>query len=134
MLSKAQLATLIPVTQMNRAIKFYTKALGAKLTYRGRGEMRDFWASLRLAQTEIWLITPQKREKRTLAYSTFLVKNIKATVKDLARKGVKFRRAEKMSPETKIDGPIAFESVGASAFFKDSEGNLLMIFQNPPMM
>ena len=130
MFSGAQLATLIPIRDMNRAIKFYTKALGGKLQYRGRGVMKDFWASVKLGPDVIWLITAQKRERRTMAYSTFLVKNIKTAVNGLKRKGVKFQRAEKMGPESRLEGPIAYESVGASAFFKDSEGNLLMIWQN----
>ncbi len=134
MFSKVPLATLMPITKMDRAIKFYTKALGAKLAFRGEGEMKNFWASLKLGPNEIWLISPQKREKRTLAYSTFLVKNIRTTVGELKRRGVKFQRAEKMGPQTKVEGPIAFESFGASAFFKDSEGNVLMIWQNVPPM
>jgi predicted enzyme related to lactoylglutathione lyase len=130
MFSGAQLATLIPIRNMNRAVKFYTKALGGKLQYRGRGKMKDFWASVTLGPNVIWLITPEKREKRTMAYSTFLVKNIKSSVKELKGKGVKFQRAEKMGPDTKLDGPIAYDSNGAAAFFKDSEGNLLMMWQD----
>jgi predicted enzyme related to lactoylglutathione lyase len=134
MFSEAGYATLITVKDMDRAIKFYTKSLGGKLTYRGEGQMKDFWASVKLGREEFWLITPQKQEKRTLAYSTFLVKDIKAVVKELREKGVKFTRAEKMSKETKVQGPIAWDPFGASAFFKDSEGNLLMIWQNIPPM
>jgi predicted enzyme related to lactoylglutathione lyase len=134
MISKAQLATLVPIRDMNRAIKFYTKALGGKLRYRGRGQMRNFWASVKLGPNEIWLIAPQKREKRTMAYSTFLVKNIRSVVKELKGKGVKFQRAEKMGPKSRLVGPIAYDAVGASAFFKDSEGNLLMIWQETQSM
>ncbi|MCI4365299.1 MAG: VOC family protein [Thermoplasmata archaeon] len=115
---------------MNRAIKFYTKAMGGKLKYRGRGAMKDFWASVSLGDDIVWLIAPMKREKRTLAYNTFLVKNIKSFVKAKQQKGVKFKRAEKMGPDTKIDGPIAWEPFGASAFFQDTEGNLLMVWQD----
>ncbi|MGA9838864.1 MAG: VOC family protein [Thermoplasmata archaeon] len=134
MFSDARLATLIPIRDMDRALKFYTKQLGGKLQYRGTGEMKDFWASVKLGSNELWLISPQKREKRTLAYSTFLVKNIRAAVKELQRKGVKFQRADRMGPETKIEGPIAFDSFGSSAFFKDTEGNLMMVWQNNPAM
>jgi predicted enzyme related to lactoylglutathione lyase len=129
MASRAQLATLIPVKNMTRAIKFYTKAIGGKLQMRGPGQMRNYWATLRVADTEVWLIAPAKREKRTLAYSTFLVKNIKGFVGGLQKKGVKFQRADRMGPKTKVVGPIAYESFGASAFFKDSEGNLMMVWQ-----
>ena len=132
MLNKASLATLIPVRDMNRAVRFYTRNLGAKLTYRPTGAMRNFWASLELAGCPLWLIAPEKREKRTLAYSAFLVKNIRSTVAGLQRKRVKFLRAQRMDEATRVEGPIAFDRFGAAAFFKDTEGNLLMVWQNPP--
>jgi len=134
MVSGARLATLIPIKNMNRAIRFYTKSMGGKLNFRGRGAMRNAWASLRLGDEEVWLIAPQKREKRTLAYSAFLVKNIKGFVTRLQKKGVKFQRAERMGPETRVEGPIAWEPFGASAFFKDSEGNSMMVWQESPSM
>ena len=37
-----------------------------------------------------------------------------------------------MGPKSRVEGPIAFETFGAAAFFKDPEGNLLMIWQNSP--
>ncbi|MGA7923733.1 MAG: VOC family protein [Thermoplasmata archaeon] len=132
--SEMKVATLMPIRNMDRAIKFYTKSLGAKIQYKGEEEMADNFASLELGGTEIWLINPEKREKRTLAYTSLLVNDIKSTVGDLKRKGVKFRKAERMGKETKVDGPIAFESFGASAFFNDTEGNLIMIWQNSPSM
>lgn len=119
---------------MDRAINFYTKKLGGKLLYRGQGEMKNWWASMKLADQEIWFVNPEEREKRTLAYTTFLVQDIKKFVAGLQAKGVKFNRAQKASPESRLEGPIAFDTFGASAFFKDSEGNLLMVWQNfPPM-
>ncbi|MGA8663507.1 MAG: VOC family protein [Thermoplasmata archaeon] len=131
--SGTRLATLIPIRNMTRAIKFYTKAMGGKLLVRGTGQMRNFWASVQLGDDIVWLIAPDKREKRTLAYNTFLVKNIKGFVAGLQKRGVKFQRAQRMSPKTKVTGPIAWEPVGASAFFKDSEGNLMMVWQSAGM-
>jgi predicted enzyme related to lactoylglutathione lyase len=134
MASGTQLVALIPIRDMNRAIKFYTKALGAKLKFRGRGQMRNMWASLKLGDADVWFIVPEKFERRTLAYTLLLVKNIKAAVKKLQKNGVRFQKPEAMGPKTRLEGPIAFESFGASAFFKDSEGNLMMVWQNfPPM-
>ncbi len=133
-LSEARVATLIPIRNMDRAIKFYTKTLGGKLLYRGQGQMKDSWASVKVGRSEFWMITPQERERRSLAYTTFLVKDIKTVVKELRDKGVRFQQAERMSKETRIEGPIAFDPFGASAFFKDTEGNLLMIWQNFPAM
>jgi catechol 2,3-dioxygenase-like lactoylglutathione lyase family enzyme len=122
---------LIPVRNMDRAVKFYTETLGGKLLRRMEGEMKDFWASVKVSKSEFWLISPPEREKLALAYSVFMVKDIRAVVADLKAKGVKFSRAEKMDRDTKIEGPIAFEGIGASAFFKDSEGNSLMLWQGP---
>ena len=129
MLSKADFATIVPIRNMDRAVKFYTEMLGGKLTMRDEGDMKDVWASVRVAEADFWLVPPQKREKRELAYSTFIVKDIRKTVKGLRAKGVKFQKAEKMGPDSKIEGPITVESWGAAAFFKDSEGNLLMLWQ-----
>jgi catechol 2,3-dioxygenase-like lactoylglutathione lyase family enzyme len=131
LLSNSGFATLVGIKDMDRAIKFYTKTLGAKLQMRGDGEMRDSWASLKLGKHEFWLIRPEvrQRKKQDVTYNAFIVKNIKATVNALQKKGVKFQRAEKMDGETRIDGPIAYNPFGSSAFFYDSEGNLFMLWQ-----
>jgi len=131
LLKESSLVTLVPIRNMDRAVKFYTEGLGGELTMRGEGDMKDSFASVKVGTSELWLIVPEKREKRTLSYSAFVVNDIKATVDDLSGRGVKFSRALRESKETKVDGPIAFNPWGASAFFKDSEGNLLMLWQNP---
>jgi len=130
MLSKAGFATITPIRNMNRAIKFYTKTLGGKLHMRAEGSMKDMWASVKIGREEFWLVQPGGQAKKPdLAYSTFVVKNIKAEVTELRKRGARFQRAEKMDYHTKVDGPIAYEEFGAAAFFKDSEGNLLMLWQ-----
>lgn len=134
MASDARLVALIPVKKMSRAIDFYTKKLDAKLLYRAEGEMKDFWADLKVGGVEVWFVAPEKQEKRRLAYHTFSVKNIKRFVAKLKKRGVKFSKAEPMNKKSRVEGPIVFEEFGASAFFKDTEGNLLMVWQNfPPM-
>ena len=87
-------ASLIPVRNMDHAVKFYTETLGGKLRFRGEGQMKDFWASVKVSRSEFWLISPSEKENLTLAYSVFLVKDIKAIVKDLKSRGVKFNRPE----------------------------------------
>jgi catechol 2,3-dioxygenase-like lactoylglutathione lyase family enzyme len=130
MLDKARLVTFVTVKKMDRAIKFYTDALGGKLVMEGEGDMKGSWASVKVGKNEFWLIKPSEWEKRELAYNAFLVEDIDAAVADLKKKGVKFNRAEKYDKDTKIDGPIARHTWAAEAFFKDSEGNLLMVWQS----
>ena len=136
MLTKAGFATLTPVRNMDRAVKFYTKTLGGKLQSRAEGEMKEMWASVKIGKEEFWLIKPSSSQgkKPDLAFSTFIVKNIKAEVTDLKKRGARFEKAEKMDWTTKIDGPISYDPVGATAFLKDSEGNLLMLFQGSDNM
>jgi catechol 2,3-dioxygenase-like lactoylglutathione lyase family enzyme len=117
---------------MDRAVKFYTSTLGGKLLHRMEGEMKDFWASVKVSGSEFWLVSPEEREKRELAYSAFMVDDIKAVVGKMKEKGVKFNRGEKSGEGSRVEGPITYDSAGASAFFKDSEGNLLMLFQGNP--
>ena len=96
---------------------------------RGEGEMKESWAFVRIGKSDFWLIQHQKREKRELAYSTLVVKDIRRIVKSLKGKVVKFHRAEISGPEMKVEGPISFNPWGAAAFFNDSEGNVLMIWK-----
>ena len=133
MLSKADFASLVPIRNMDRALKFYTKTLGGSLKMRAPGEMKNSWASVSLGKTEFWLVRPEKHEKRDLAYSTFVVKDIKKTVSGLKKRKVKFLPAERMGAESKIDGPISYSPYGATAILKDSEGNLLMLWKNAQM-
>jgi catechol 2,3-dioxygenase-like lactoylglutathione lyase family enzyme len=116
---------------MNRAVEFYTKKLGGKLEARAEGEMKNMWASVKIGKEEFWLVNPPdtQEKKPDLAFSTFVVKNIKKEVSDLSKKGVKFEKAEKNEWTTRVDGPISYDQIGATAFFKDSEGNLLMLFE-----
>lgn len=133
MLTKASFATMIPIRNMDRAIKFYRKALGGSLNMRAPGDMRNYWASVSVGKSEFWLIRPDKREKRDLAYSTFVVRDIKKTVAGLKKKGVRFLPGEKMGPDSKVEGPIVYSPYGAGAMFKDSEGNLFMLWENARM-
>jgi len=133
MLSKASFATLVPIKNMDRAIKFYKKALSGALNMRAPGDMRNMWASVSIGKSEFWLVRPDKREKRDLAYSTFIVKDIRKMVAGLKAKRVRFLPGERMGAESRVEGPIAYSPYGAGAMFKDSEGNLFMLWENARM-
>jgi catechol 2,3-dioxygenase-like lactoylglutathione lyase family enzyme len=134
-LSKAGFATLIPIRNMDRALKFYTRSLGGKLNMRAPREMKDFWASIKIGREEFWLVNPGGPRPKIpdLAFFTFVVKDVKSTVASLKKKGVKFQPGERGERVTKVEGPISYSEFGVSAFFKDPEGNLLMLWQNAAM-
>jgi catechol 2,3-dioxygenase-like lactoylglutathione lyase family enzyme len=131
MLSKASFATLVVIKNMDRAINFYTKKLGGKLQMRAEGDMKNMWTSIKVGKEDFWLVRPPgpAPKKLDLAFSTFIVKDVKKEVAELRKKGVRFQKAEKMDDNTTIDGPVATDAFGATAFFNDSEGNLLMLWQ-----
>ena len=122
-------ATLVPVRNMDRALKFYRGARRKAAHAGGRGH-EGLLGLGKVSKTEFWFVAPERREKRELAYTVFSVKNIREAVRDLKAKDVKFRRGEKMGRDAKVEGPISSDQYGATAFFKDSEGNLLMLWQN----
>jgi predicted enzyme related to lactoylglutathione lyase len=132
LLSKSGFVTLISVKNMPRAVNFYTKKLGGKVSMRGSGDMKDYWTSLKIGNQDFWLLKPAgpQPKKPDLAYNAFVVKDIRKEIEELKRKGVKFQRAESMGSDTSIEGPISISPYGSSAFFNDSEGNLLMLYQN----
>jgi predicted enzyme related to lactoylglutathione lyase len=130
LLNESDVVIIVPIKDLDRAIEFYVESLGGSLNWRGEGDMKDSSASVNIGKTEFWLSKPEKLEERALAYTSFSVKNIKEIVNGLQKKGVNFEPAESMGPETKIEGPIAFTPYGAAAFFKDSEDNLLMVWEN----
>ena len=98
---------------------------------RGTGEMKNSWASVKVGKQDFWLVNPPgpKPKIPDLAFSTFIVKDVKKEVQDLRKKGVRFQKAEKMGPDTVVDGAVASDEFGSTAFFYDSEGNLLMLWQ-----
>ena len=98
---------------------------------RAEGEWKNMWASIRIGKEDFWLVNPpEKREKKPeVAYSGFVVKDIKAEVGALKKRRAKFEKAEKSGMTTRVDGPIAYDAGGANAFLKDTEGNLLMLFR-----
>ena len=130
MLSKSNYATIVPILNMNRAIRFYTKTLGGKLVERAPGDMKDVWASIKIGKTSFWLgPRDPKLKKLDFAFNTFIVKNIKREVRELEKRGASFQRAVKSMTSFRVDGPIDLTDIGASSYFNDSEGNLLMIWQ-----
>ena len=131
MAASVDFVTLIPIRNMSRAVRFYSKQLGGKVTMRGTGEMRNSWCSMKIAQHHVWLVAPDKREKRNLAYMTLIVKDAKRYVKSLQRRGVRFQKGESMGPGSTVEGPVVSAPYGTSAFFKDPEGNLWMVFEIP---
>ena len=108
----------IPVTDQERALKFYTEQLGFEvLTDSPMGPQR--WIELRCgrAQTGVVLFTPEGHEDRvgTFFNGAFATDDVFATHAELTRRGVEFIKPPQKAPW------------GTFAAFKDSEGNQFVL-------
>jgi predicted enzyme related to lactoylglutathione lyase len=109
----------IPVRDQERALQFWTQAVGLQIaTDQPMGEGQR-WIELKIpgAQTAIVLFTPPGHEARigTFQGLSFEVDDLDRTYQELLGRGVEF-----VQPPRK-------ESWGSSAIFKDLDGNSFVL-------
>ena len=129
MLGDYEVMAFIGTTQPEKAKEFYGGVLGLKL-------VEDAWWAIIYEVGGRHLHIEKPREKFTPLPFTALggsVPDIRATVGQLAKKGVKFERI----PELQQDAagiwttPDSAGKAGMVAWFKDPDGNLLSLTQFP---
>ena len=109
----------IPVTNMDRAVKFYTEALGLQLAYR----FGDHWASVELGKGLTIGLHPTSAEKPLgerkggPSIGLELSGKIEDAMKTLEARGVKFH------------GVADEGKAGKFAHFEDPDGNSLYLAQ-----
>jgi predicted enzyme related to lactoylglutathione lyase len=105
----------IPVRNQDVSLKFYTEALGLKVTTDQPFTDKQRWIELLIpgAETGIALYTPEGHEKRIGEFQSvaFWCDDVFATAKTLKSKGVTFAQ----EPTTEV--------WGSTAIFKDPDGN-----------
>ncbi|HEV8544815.1 MAG TPA: VOC family protein [Candidatus Limnocylindrales bacterium] len=130
-LANAPLNATLPAHDIERAKRWYEEKLGVT-------PVMDLGVAGQLYTTggTPWLIyqTPSAGTgKHTLA--GFVVDNIDQTISELRAKGVKFEDYALGDQGPTTENGIARDPTGgASAWFTDSEGNILAITQLPPGM
>ncbi|MBI4149813.1 hypothetical protein HY488_00255 [Candidatus Woesearchaeota archaeon] len=122
MLSQSPAYTYVKIKNMDRAFAFYTKILGLK-GVRGKGAMRNQWASLKTANGKLWL-GPHGASTGLI----FIVKDLEKVVKQLKAKKVQFYIPLPMKKHG-MKAHIADHPWGRHAWLRDSEGNSVMLFE-----
>ena len=109
----------IPVTDQDRALKFYTESMGFKVLTDQQFTPTQRWIELLIpgAETGLALFTPEGHEDRIGSFHSisFWCDDVFATAKILKSKGVVFAQEPKN------------ESWGSSAVFQDPDGNKMVL-------
>ena len=109
----------IPVTDQDRALKFYTESMGFKVLTDQQFTPSQRWIELLIpgAETGLALFTPEGHEDRigTFHSISFWCDDVFATAKILKSKGVVFAQEPKS------------ESWGSSAVFQDPDRNKMVL-------
>ncbi len=128
MLSNSKIAPTLPVVDLKRARRFYKETLGLKIN------MEDPYGVMFESEDGSMLYIYQRGQtKADHTVVSFGVKDVESEVKELRRKGIKFEEYDipEMSLKT-VNGIASWtgeEWETKSAWFKDTEGNILGVTQ-----
>jgi len=121
MLTRCKVTAMLPVVEMARARKFYEGTLGlAPPTVRPNGEARYGAGDVAFALYP--RSTPTRADHTALSFE---VKDLAAEMRDLRARGVRFEEYD--LPGLKTEDGVATLGDLQSAWFKDSEGNVLAV-------
>jgi predicted enzyme related to lactoylglutathione lyase len=123
MLANAPVAAILPAVDLERAIKFYEGKLGLQ-PMDAPGPGGAMFASGQ--GTQLYLYQRDTATKADHTVAGWKVENIEEVVRALREKGVVFEQYDLPDLKTDEDG-IATMGPLKSAWFKDTEGNILAI-------
>jgi len=130
MLKNAPLVTVLIAEDISRAKKFYNEKLG--LSSPDMPVPEDSAAFECGNGTMLYMYEREGGTKADHTVGTWLVSDIEKTVEDLRAKGVSFEQYDLPNLKTDERGIAVSEEGGArSAWFKDTEGNILSITEIP---
>jgi predicted enzyme related to lactoylglutathione lyase len=126
MWSDRRVATMIPASDIERAKKWYADTLDLKPT----SEDPDAGVQYRMGEgTEFWLYPSNFAGTNQATVMGFLAQDLQAEMDDLKRKGAKFEEYDIPGVKT-VEGIAEFAPGERGAWFKDSEGNILALFES----
>jgi len=121
MLSQSAITPVIPVTDLDRARKFYVNTLGLK----GEGKVGNTDYMVGVNGSHILLSKRAEPTKNEYTALTFEVGEFENEMKDLKDHGVKFEEYD--LPNLHTHNGVFQDETAKCAWFKDPEGNILCI-------
>lgn len=121
MLTKSMITTMLPVSDVDRAARFYSETLGLHARRTGPDGTPTFDAG----NGDAIGLMPGEPSARTAI--SFEVADIAGEIRDLESRGVRF--ADYDLPDLKTVDHVATLGGEKAAWFTDTEGNVLCIHQ-----
>ena len=125
MLKNSPVAASMPATDIDRARKFYTESLGLEEVKTSDPTAIMFKAG----EGSMLMLYKRGPTKADHTVAGFKVENIEAEMEDLRSRGVKFEEYDIPEMGIKTVNGVATMGEVKSAWFKDTEGNILSIAQ-----
>ena len=127
MLGNAQIAAIIPVSDINRAAEFYGEALGLDLVARRDDLPQNREAEFSAGEGGLVAYESVAAGQSRGTLAGFRVDDIDAAVAALRERGVAFEEYD--LPDLKTESGIASVGDVRAAWFKDPDGNILAVEQ-----
>lgn len=123
MLSASQIVAYVPVSDLARARKFYEGKLGFRPA--GTNEAGVMYESGKGSRFFVYMSAGAGTNKASTAF--WDVPDLEAEMADLRKRGIVFEEYD--SPGFKTVNGVATGGGAKTAWFKDSEGNILAVSQ-----
>jgi predicted enzyme related to lactoylglutathione lyase len=125
MFSDQPSAAMLPATDMERAKKWYADVMGLTPAIEDEGGMQYMTGK----GTQFWVYPSQFAGSNQATAMGFMAKDLSAEMDGLKAKGVTFEEYDIPGVKT-VDGIAEFAPGERGAWFKDSEGNIIALFES----
>ncbi|HEY3070040.1 MAG TPA: VOC family protein [Gaiellaceae bacterium] len=123
MLGKAQIAAIVPVSDIDKAVEYYGGALGLTLEARRDDLPENREAEFRAGDGTLFVYESVGAGQSRATVAGFRVDDIDAVVEELRRRGVAFEDYD--TPDLKTENGIATIGDLRAAWARDPDGNII---------
>jgi catechol 2,3-dioxygenase-like lactoylglutathione lyase family enzyme len=126
MFGNKRCATMLPASDLERAKSWYADHLDLKPTYEDPSGVQYQTGE----GTEFWVYPSQFAGTNKATAMGFIAKDLSAEMTDLKSRGITFEEYDIPGVKT-VEGVAEFDNGERAAWFKDSEGNIISLFESP---
>jgi catechol 2,3-dioxygenase-like lactoylglutathione lyase family enzyme len=125
MLEDRRCAAMLPASDMERAKSWYADKLDMKPSYEDEGGSQYTAGD----GTEFWVYPSQFAGTSKATAMGFMARDLSKEMEELKSRGIKFEEYDIPGVKT-VEGIAEFAPGERGAWFKDSEGNIIALFES----